>query len=202
MSGLMVPVSVMYTSILACRLILDLRDRGGKAPGQTASEQRQIASYTHQHRPVIGPDPHIAPGIRVSRVGVMGERDLYGLAEGGAITQMGFNHEPESYWGDAGVDDKGEGSSGESRVATMRAEANRRPRSLSMLGIGDGGVAGYASDEAGDAMSEFVSNGEVPHLPASRPRRGIMVNVESHQRVDLAGSEFKTRGRRARKSVS
>lgn len=207
MSGLMVPVSIMFTSILACRLILDLRDRGSKSISLTASEQRQMASYTHHHRPVMGPNPHIAPGIRASRVGVL-TRDTYGLPGVGAITQMDFAHDPEISIGgelDADVyEDKGEGSSGESGATTTRNDEKRRPRSLSMLGKEIGGMAGDGSDETGETKSELVSDGEVsPERLASHLSRGVMVNVESHQIVDPVGAiQLKTRGRRARKGAS
>ncbi|KAG8866787.1 hypothetical protein FRB97_003751, partial [Tulasnella sp. 331] len=205
MSGLMVPISVMFTSILACRLILELRDRGSRNGSLIALEQRQIASYTYQHRPVIGPNPHIAPGIRASRVGVM-DQDVYGLPGGGAVTQMGFVHDPESFSGEPDVDageDKGEGSSGEGGViSVIRKDVKWGPRSFSVLGKEVCDRAGEALDEMGETKSEPVSDKWMSPPRASNMSHGVMVNVESHQVIDPAGAiELKTRGRRTRKNI-
>lgn len=84
MSALNIPLSVMLTDILACRLILDLRERG--SGGST------------QH---ITPSGHSHSGAGTRRMGTKAGTAIRTpmpdikshMSSGGAITQMDFNHE-------------------------------------------------------------------------------------------------------------
>ncbi|KAG9009671.1 hypothetical protein FRB94_011676 [Tulasnella sp. JGI-2019a] len=89
MSALNIPLSVYFPDILACRLILDLREKG-KAGGVGSSNNG--ASYSHSHRR-IAPKMPGSSGLS-QRKGGDDE-----LASQGAITGMDFNHELATFDG-------------------------------------------------------------------------------------------------------
>ncbi|KAG9036394.1 hypothetical protein FRB95_008935 [Tulasnella sp. JGI-2019a] len=89
MSALNIPLSVYFPDILACRLILDLREKG-KASGNSPNP---TASYSHSHR-------RVGPKIPIPSRKPENDVDLKD-AESGAITAMGFTngHELETFEG-------------------------------------------------------------------------------------------------------
>lgn len=101
MSGLNIPFSVMLPDILACRLILDLRERG---KATTAGSNHQ-ASYSHSHRR-IGPK---MPSAVIPNARGANNDDV---VSHGAITAMDFNHELDSF-------DNGRPTNGGRRVTVV-----------------------------------------------------------------------------------
>ncbi|KAG8895963.1 hypothetical protein FRB99_000239 [Tulasnella sp. 403] len=87
MSALLIPMSVMFPDVLACRMILGLRERGV----HHTSAHAQSTSYTHSRR-------KYSDANKLATAGGPGTVNPGAMSKGngkdiGAITDMDFNHE-------------------------------------------------------------------------------------------------------------
>ncbi|KAG8846294.1 hypothetical protein FRB96_002046 [Tulasnella sp. 330] len=157
MSALNIPLSVMLTDILACRLILDLRERGkaGSSGSHPGAGSGAGASYSHTAR------RHMAKGMSANvSNGAARKVTPAELESNGAITAMDFNHE----------------------LTTFNADG-RQVTVLTTNGKGDGddsmdGDEKIVPYEGGAYPSDVNLNGG-NRLPP--PSQGIRVKVDTYR---------------------
>lgn len=82
MSALLIPMSIMFPDILACRMILGLRERGVRH----TSGHNTSAHYSHSARKISN-----ANQLQLAATGKTGNTPP--APDAGVVTNMGFNHE-------------------------------------------------------------------------------------------------------------
>ncbi|KAG8999489.1 hypothetical protein FRB95_014276 [Tulasnella sp. JGI-2019a] len=151
MSALNIPLSIMLTDVLACRLILDLRERG-KAGSSSSHPVNSNGGQNYSHSARRHLPKGIAPPTRTPAE----------LENNGAITGMDFNHELTTFHGDG-------------RQITVLSTTAKEDENDSL----DGDVKAAPYDGSAYPSHDSVETGDRDRsLP---PSRGIRIKVETRQ---------------------
>ncbi|KAF6766688.1 hypothetical protein DFP72DRAFT_997781 [Ephemerocybe angulata] len=173
-SAINIPLSVMLGPVLACRLILDLRERGSETVAH--SEGTGIAAFTTKSVTQLHGSPYTPPGRNKSSRGRRSRGVVSTVSSGVVLTTLGTIH-PEHL--DLDVEQDG-----------MEMDDIRIGVDLEILSTAVGGDDGEPlSDQDSHEGSPAPAYATFENVPRGRPSRTTEYNPSDHVRSDAGKME-------------